>query len=118
MVYIPENIKPICKVERVGRADTIYDVPGIVTLEPAFKRCISYMTSFEQCSFDEILDAYRKRKIARKKSGICIDRLPPTDVSRISDGGDVRPQKELFRMIKKKMLSFVGKINGNLIFTL
>ena len=81
MVDALENIKPICKVERVGRAGTIYDVPGIVardrqqtlairwTLEAAFKRRISYRTSLEQCSFDEILDAYRKRGIVRKKRG-------------------------------------------------
>jgi hypothetical protein len=53
-----------------------------------------------------------------RKGGIFIDWLPPIEVSRISDGGKVRPQKELFRMIKKKMLSFVGKTNANLIFTL
>ncbi|KAL8108851.1 hypothetical protein AgCh_025089 [Apium graveolens] len=77
MVDALENIKPICEVERVGRAGNIYDVPRIVardrqqtlairwTLEAAFKRRISYRISLEQCSFDEILDAYRKRGIAR-----------------------------------------------------
>nr|QYA18087.1 ribosomal protein S7 [Apium leptophyllum] len=81
MVDALENIKPVCEVERVGRAGTIYDVPRIVardrqqtlairwTLEAAFKRRISYRISLEQCSFDEILDAYRKRGIARKKRG-------------------------------------------------
>ncbi|KAJ7941365.1 Ribosomal protein S7, partial [Quillaja saponaria] len=74
-----ENIKPICEVEKVGVAGTIYDVPGIVArdrqqtlairwiLEAAFKRRISYRISLEKCSFAEILDAYRKRGIARKK---------------------------------------------------
>ncbi|GAB2301606.1 40S ribosomal protein [Dionaea muscipula] len=57
MVDAVENIKPICKVEKVGVASTIYDVPGIVAedrqqtlairwiLEAAtfkFKRCINY----------------------------------------------------------------------------
>nr|UPI49076.1 ribosomal protein S7 [Comandra umbellata] len=77
MVDAVENIKPICEVEKVGVAGTIYDVPGIVAsrdrqqtlairwiLEAAFfKRRIS----LEKCSFAEILDAYRKRGIARKK---------------------------------------------------
>nr|UTB64886.1 ribosomal protein S7 [Potentilla anserina] len=79
MVDAVENIKPICEVEKVGVAGTIYDVPGIVArdrqqtlairwiLEAAFKRRISYRISLEKCSFDEILDAYRKRGIARKK---------------------------------------------------
>lgn len=74
-----ENIKPICEVEKVRRAGKTYDVPGIVArdrqqtlairwiLEAAFKRRISYRISLEKCSFDEILDAYRKRGIARKK---------------------------------------------------
>ncbi|KAL8120489.1 hypothetical protein AgCh_017604 [Apium graveolens] len=77
MVDALDNIKPICEVERVGSTGTIYDVPRIVardrqqtlsirwTLEAAFKRRISYMISSEQCSFDEILDAYQKRGIAR-----------------------------------------------------
>ncbi|KAI5649027.1 hypothetical protein M9H77_35032 [Catharanthus roseus] len=72
------NIKPICEVEKVGIAGTIYDVPGIVArdrqqtlairwiLEAAFKRRISYRISLEKCSA-EILDAYRKKRIARKK---------------------------------------------------
>ncbi|KAK4487644.1 hypothetical protein RD792_005703 [Penstemon davidsonii] len=30
MVDAVENIKPICEVEKVGVAGTIYDVPGIV----------------------------------------------------------------------------------------
>nr|TKS02692.1 ribosomal protein S7, mitochondrial [Populus alba] len=79
MVDAIENIKPICEVEKVGVAGTIYDVPGIVArdrqqtlairwiLEAAFKRRISYRISLEKCSFAEILDAYRKRGIARKK---------------------------------------------------
>ncbi|THG21786.1 hypothetical protein TEA_023183 [Camellia sinensis var. sinensis] len=79
MVDALENIKPICEVEKVGIAGTIYDVPGIVArdrqqtlairwiLEGAFKRRISHRISLEKCSFAEILDAYRKRGIARKK---------------------------------------------------
>ena len=79
MVDAVENIKPICEVEKVRVAGTIYDVPGIVArdrqqtlairwiLEAAFKRRISYRISLEKCSFAEILDAYRKRGIARKK---------------------------------------------------
>lgn len=79
MVDAVENIKPICEVEKVGVAGTIYDVPGIVArdrqrtlairwiLEAAFKRRISYRRSLEKSSFAEILDAYRKRGIARKK---------------------------------------------------
>nr|YP_009493676.1 ribosomal protein S7 [Codonopsis lanceolata]AWN57621.1 ribosomal protein S7 [Codonopsis lanceolata] len=74
-----ENIKPICEVRKVRRARTIYDVPGILgrnrqqtlairwILEGAFKRRISYRISLEKCLFDEIVDAYRKRGIARKK---------------------------------------------------
>jgi small subunit ribosomal protein S7 len=81
MVDAIENIKPICEVEKVRVAGTIYDVPGIVArgrqqtlairwiLEAAFKRRISYRISLEKCSFAEILDAYRKRGIARKKRG-------------------------------------------------
>lgn len=30
MVDAVENIKPICEVEKVGVAGTIYDAPGIV----------------------------------------------------------------------------------------
>lgn len=79
MVDAVENIKPICKVEKVRVAGKIYDVPGIVArdrqqtlairwiLEAAFKRRINYRISLEKCLFDEILDAYRKRGIARKK---------------------------------------------------
>jgi len=79
MVDALENIKPICEVEKVVIAGTIYDVPGIVArdrqqtlairwiLEAAFKRHISHRISLEKCSFAEILDAYRKRGIARKK---------------------------------------------------
>nr|WML72284.1 ribosomal protein S7 [Ceratophyllum demersum] len=74
-----ENIKPICEVEKVGVAGTFFDVPGIVArdrqktlairwiLGSAFKRRISYRISLEKCSFAEILDAYRKRGIARQK---------------------------------------------------
>uniref|UniRef100_A0A803MBG4 Small ribosomal subunit protein uS7 domain-containing protein n=1 Tax=Chenopodium quinoa TaxID=63459 RepID=A0A803MBG4_CHEQI len=79
MVDSVDNIKPICKVEKVRVEGTIYDVLGIVArdrqqtiairwiLEAAFKRRISYRISLEKCSFDEILDAYRKRGISRKK---------------------------------------------------
>ena len=80
MVDAVENIKPICEVEKVGVAGTIYDVPGIVArdrqqtlairwiLEAAFKRRISQRRrSLEKCSSIEILDAYRKRGIARMK---------------------------------------------------
>nr|YP_010708762.1 ribosomal protein S7 [Rhodiola tangutica]YP_010934687.1 ribosomal protein S7 [Rhodiola juparensis]WCR50981.1 ribosomal protein S7 [Rhodiola tangutica]WKV26771.1 ribosomal protein S7 [Rhodiola juparensis] len=79
MVDAVENIKPICEVEKVGVAGKKMDVPGIVArdrqqtlairwiLEAAFKRRISYRISLEKCSFAEILDAYRKRGIARKK---------------------------------------------------
>ncbi|KAM0932100.1 ribosomal protein S7, mitochondrial [Dioscorea cayenensis subsp. rotundata] len=79
MVDAVDNIKPICEVVKVGVAGTIYDVPGIVTrdrqqtlairwiLGAAFKRRISYRISLEKCSFAEILDAYRKRGIARKR---------------------------------------------------
>ena len=79
MVDAVDNIKPICEVEKVGVAGTLYDVPGIVArdrqqtlairwiLEAAFKRRISYRISLEKCSFAEILDAYRKRGIARQK---------------------------------------------------
>ena len=80
MVDAVENIKPICEVEKVGVAGTIYDVPGIVArdrqqtlairwiLGAAFKRRISQRRrSLEKCSSIEILDAYRKRGIARKK---------------------------------------------------
>ena len=79
MVDAVENIKPICEVEKVGVAGTTYDVPGIVArdrqqtlairwiLGAAFKRRISHRISLDKCSFAEILDAYRKRGIARKK---------------------------------------------------
>ncbi|KAJ6763134.1 RIBOSOMAL PROTEIN S7 [Salix purpurea] len=62
MVDAIENIKPICEVEKVGVAGTLYDVPGIVgrdrqqtlairwILEAAFKRRISYRISLEKCS--------------------------------------------------------------------
>uniref|UniRef100_A0A9I9DU15 Small ribosomal subunit protein uS7 domain-containing protein n=1 Tax=Cucumis melo TaxID=3656 RepID=A0A9I9DU15_CUCME len=30
MVEVPENIKTICEVKKVGVAGTIYDIPGIV----------------------------------------------------------------------------------------
>uniref|UniRef100_A0A6N2MUG8 Small ribosomal subunit protein uS7 domain-containing protein n=1 Tax=Salix viminalis TaxID=40686 RepID=A0A6N2MUG8_SALVM len=108
MVDAIENIKPICEVEKVGVAGTIYDVPGIVArdrqqtlairwiLEAAFKRRISYRISLEKCSFAEILDAYRKRGIARKKRENLHGLASTIEVSRISDGGKVRPHKELF----------------------
>nr|AHA47118.1 ribosomal protein S7 [Amborella trichopoda] len=79
MVDAVENIQPICEVEKVRVAGTTYDVPGIVARDrqqtlairwiffAAFKRRISNRISLEKCLFDEILDAYRKRGIARKK---------------------------------------------------
>nr|QKO27203.1 ribosomal protein S7 [Burmannia bicolor] len=79
MVDAVDNIKPICEVVKVGIAGTIYDVPGIVArdrqqalairwiLGAAFKRRLSYRISLEKCLFAEILDAYRKRGIARKR---------------------------------------------------
>jgi small subunit ribosomal protein S7 len=77
MVYAVEKIKPICEVEKVGVAGTIYDVPGARDrqqtlairwiLEAAFKRRLSYRISLEKFALAEILDAYRKRGIARKK---------------------------------------------------
>ncbi|XP_058215577.1 small ribosomal subunit protein uS7m [Rhododendron vialii] len=74
-----ENVKPVCEVEKVGIAGTLYDVPGIVPkdrqqtlairwiLDAAFKRRVSHRTSLEKCLYSELLDAYRKRGIARKK---------------------------------------------------
>ena len=56
MVDAVENIKPICEVEKVGVAGTIYDVPGIVardrqqtlairwTLEAAFKLSLIHIS--------------------------------------------------------------------------
>ena len=79
MVNAVDNVKPVCEVAKVGVAGTIYDVPGIVDrdrqqtlairwiLGAALKRRISYRKSLEKCSFAEILDAYRKRGIARKR---------------------------------------------------
>ena len=79
MVDAVDNIKPICEVVKVGVAGTIYDVPGIVArdrqqtlairwiLGAAFKRRISYRINLEKCLFAEILDAYRKRGISRKR---------------------------------------------------
>jgi len=79
MVDALENIKPICEVERVRRAGTIYDVPGIVARDrqqtlairwifgAAFKRRISYRISLEKCLYAEILDAYKKKGIARQR---------------------------------------------------
>lgn len=79
MVDAVDNIKPICEVVKVGVAGTIYDVPGIVARDrqqtlairwifgAAFKRRISYRISLEKCLFAEILDAYRKRGIARQR---------------------------------------------------
>nr|YP_010729325.1 ribosomal protein S7 [Microstegium vimineum]WEB60596.1 ribosomal protein S7 [Microstegium vimineum] len=79
MVDAVDNIKPICDVVKVRVGGTFYDVPGIVTrnrqqtlairwiLGAAFKRRISYRISLEKCSFDEILDAYRKKGISRKR---------------------------------------------------
>lgn len=79
MVDAVDNIKPICEVEKVRIAGTLYDVPWIVARDrqlslairwifgAAFKRRISYRISLEKCLFAEIQDAYRKRGIARKK---------------------------------------------------
>jgi len=79
MVDAVDNIKPICEVVKVGVAGTTYDVPGIVARDrqqtlairwifgAAFKRRISYRISLDKCLFAEILDAYRKRGIARNK---------------------------------------------------
>nr|BCT43298.1 ribosomal protein S7 [Musa coccinea] len=79
MVYAVDNIKPICEVVKVGVAGATYDVPGIVArdrqqtlairwiLGAAFKRRISYRISLDKCLFAEILDAYRKRGIARNQ---------------------------------------------------
>jgi len=79
MVDALENVKPVCEVEKVGIAGTLYDVPGIVTkdrqqtlavrwiLDAAFKRRVNHRTTLEKCLFSELLDAYRKRGIARKK---------------------------------------------------
>nr|QKO27215.1 ribosomal protein S7 [Thismia rodwayi] len=79
LVDAVKNIKPLCEVVKVGVTGTIYDVPGIVArdrqqtlairwiLGAAFKRRISYRISLEKCAFAEILDAYRKRGIARKR---------------------------------------------------
>uniref|UniRef100_A0A6N2KG53 Small ribosomal subunit protein uS7 domain-containing protein n=1 Tax=Salix viminalis TaxID=40686 RepID=A0A6N2KG53_SALVM len=96
MVDAIENIKPICEVEKVGVAvlfmmsliarDRQQTLAIRWILEAAFKRRISYRISLEKCSFAEILDAYRKRGIARKKRRIFMDWLPPIEVSRISDG--------------------------------
>ncbi|CAN6447155.1 unnamed protein product [Victoria cruziana] len=55
MVDAVENIKPICEVEKVGVAGTTYDVPGIVARDR------------QQTLAIQIVDAYRKRGIARKK---------------------------------------------------
>nr|AKI85109.1 ribosomal protein S7 [California macrophylla] len=74
-----ENVKPICEVERVGRAGTVYEVPKIVPkerqqtlavrwiLEAAEKRRSRNTTPLSECLSAEILDAYRKRGSARKK---------------------------------------------------
>ncbi|KAI3461610.1 hypothetical protein Pfo_018273 [Paulownia fortunei] len=66
MVDAVENIKPICEVEKVRVAGTIYDVPGIVARDRqqtlAIRIC--YTISLEKYSFAKILDAYRKREIA------------------------------------------------------
>nr|AKI85111.1 ribosomal protein S7 [Geranium phaeum] len=74
-----ENVQPICEVERVGRAGTIYEVPKIVPkerqqtlavrwiLEAAEKRRSRNSTPLSECLSAEIMDAYRKRGSARKK---------------------------------------------------
>ena len=86
MVDAVENIKPICEVEKVGVAGTIYDVPGIVardrqqtlairwilgaaaaSKQRASDRTSDRKSSLEECSFAEILNAYRKKGSARKK---------------------------------------------------
>ena len=79
LVEAVDNVKPVCEVERVGVAGTIYDVPGIVPrdrqetlairwiLDAASKRRGSHRVSLEKCLVSEILDAYRKRGHARNK---------------------------------------------------
>nr|AKI85110.1 ribosomal protein S7 [Geranium maderense] len=74
-----ENVQPICEVERVGRAGTVYEVPKIVPkerqqtlavrwiLEAAQKRRSRNSTPLSECLSAEIMDAYRKRGSARKK---------------------------------------------------
>nr|AKI85108.1 ribosomal protein S7 [Erodium texanum] len=74
-----ENVKPICEVERVGRAGTVYEVPKVVPkerqqtlavrwiLEAAEKRRSRNTTPLSECLSAEIMDAYRKRGSARKK---------------------------------------------------
>lgn len=79
LVEAVENVKPVCEVEKVGVAGTIYDVPGIVDrdrqetlairwiLDAASKRRGSHKVTLEKCLESEILDAHRKRGHARKK---------------------------------------------------
>nr|WEV87940.1 ribosomal protein S7 [Lilium tsingtauense] len=79
LVEAVDHIKPICEVVKVRVAGTLYDVPGIVArdrqqtlairwiLGAAFKRRLSYRISLEKCFFAEIVDAHRKRGIARQR---------------------------------------------------
>lgn len=79
MVDAVDNIKPICEMQKVRITGTIYEIPGIVARDrqqtlairwifgAAFKRRISNRISLEKCLFAEILDAYRKRGIARQR---------------------------------------------------
>ncbi|KAH0447861.1 hypothetical protein IEQ34_023295 [Dendrobium chrysotoxum] len=69
MVDAVDNIKPICEVVKVGVAarDRQQTLAIRWILGAAFKRRISYRISLEKCSFAEILDAYRKRGIARQR---------------------------------------------------
>lgn len=74
-----ENVKPVCSVDRVGIAGTVYDVPGLVSkqrqtslavrwiLDAASKRRVSHKITLEKCLFSELLDAHRKKGVARKK---------------------------------------------------
>ncbi|KAH0446722.1 hypothetical protein IEQ34_024444 [Dendrobium chrysotoxum] len=63
MVDAVDNIKPYAKWSK-DRQQTLA-IRWI--LGAAFKRRISYRISLEKCSFAEILDAYRKRGIARQR---------------------------------------------------
>ncbi|GLJ37151.1 hypothetical protein SUGI_0753390 [Cryptomeria japonica] len=73
------NIKPVCEVSKVRVAGATYQVPDIVDrdrqqtlalrwlLEAALKRRTSNKIGLDQCLSAEVLDAYRKKGIARKK---------------------------------------------------
>ncbi|CAI9260463.1 unnamed protein product [Lactuca saligna] len=74
-----ENVKPICEVAKVRIVGNIYDVPRVVArdkqqnlvvhwiLDAAKKRRTKYSSRLEECLSAKIMDAYRKRGIARKK---------------------------------------------------